>query len=439
VTETEPTKASEASRGQDAALRRELKSLVHTRLVETLDLVQAQKLDAEDLRQECFRRVENLLNEHKAPLTTAEKRQLVREVMDEIFGLGPIEELMRDPEVSDILVNGHDQVFIERGGILEPTPVRFTDNNHLLRVIQRIAAQVGRRIDEGSPMLDARLPDGSRVNAIIAPLSMIGPVMSVRRFTKSMITPEDLVQLGSWSQPMHEFLEAAVRCKLNIVISGGTGTGKTTMLNVLSRWIPAKERVITIEDAAELRLQRQHVVSLETRPPNTEGRGEVTQRDLLKNCLRMRPDRIVIGEVRGGETLDMLQAMNTGHEGSMTTIHANTPRDAMRRIENMVNMSGVQFPVHVIRDQMASTLDLVLQLGRMTGGRRKIVSIAEITGMEHEVVLMQDIFRFVQTGIDADGHAKGQFQASGVRPSVMHRFESEGVELDPELFRKRAV
>jgi pilus assembly protein CpaF len=439
VTETEPTKASEARRGQDAALRRELKSLVHTRLVETLDLVQAQKLDAEDLRQECFRRVENLLNEHKAPLTTAEKRQLVREVMDEIFGLGPIEELMRDPEVSDILVNGHDQVFIERGGILEPTPVRFTDNNHLLRVIQRIAAQVGRRIDEGSPMLDARLPDGSRVNAIIAPLSMIGPVMSVRRFTKSMITPEDLVQLGSWSQPMHEFLEAAVRCKLNIVISGGTGTGKTTMLNVLSRWIPAKERVITIEDAAELRLQRQHVVSLETRPPNTEGRGEVTQRDLLKNCLRMRPDRIVIGEVRGGETLDMLQAMNTGHEGSMTTIHANTPRDAMRRIENMVNMSGVQFPVHVIRDQMASTLDLVLQLGRMTGGRRKIVSIAEITGMEHEVVLMQDIFRFVQTGIDADGHAKGQFQASGVRPSVMHRFESEGVELDPELFRKRAV
>jgi pilus assembly protein CpaF len=346
---------------------------------------------------------------------------------------------MRDPEVSDILVNGHDQVFIERGGVLEPTPVRFTDNNHLLRVIQRIAAQVGRRIDEGSPMLDARLPDGSRVNAIIAPLSMIGPVMSVRRFTKSMITPEDLVQLGSWSQPMHEFLEAAVRCKLNIVISGGTGTGKTTMLNVLSRWIPAKERVITIEDAAELRLQRQHVVSLETRPPNTEGRGEVTQRDLLKNCLRMRPDRIVIGEVRGGETLDMLQAMNTGHEGSMTTIHANTPRDAMRRIENMVNMSGVQFPVHVIRDQMASTLDLVLQLGRMTGGRRKIVSIAEITGMEHEVVLMQDIFRFVQTGIDADGHAKGQFQASGVRPSVMHRFESEGVELDPELFRKRAV
>jgi pilus assembly protein CpaF len=439
VTEIEPTKASEASRGQDAALRRELKSLVHTRLVETLDLVQAQKLDAEDLRQECFRRVENLLNEHKAPLTTAEKRQLVREVMDEIFGLGPIEELMRDPEVSDILVNGHDQVFIERGGILEPTPVRFTDNNHLLRVIQRIAAQVGRRIDEGSPMLDARLPDGSRVNAIIAPLSMIGPVMSVRRFTKSMITPEDLVQLGSWSQPMHEFLEAAVRCKLNIVISGGTGTGKTTMLNVLSRWIPAKERVITIEDAAELRLQRQHVVSLETRPPNTEVRGEVTQRDLLKNCLRMRPDRIVIGEVRGGETLDMLQAMNTGHEGSMTTIHANTPRDAMRRIENMVNMSGVQFPVHVIRDQMASTLDLVLQLGRMTGGRRKIVSIAEITGMEHEVVLMQDIFRFVQTGIDADGHAKGQFQASGVRPTVMHRFESEGVELDPELFRKRAV
>jgi pilus assembly protein CpaF len=421
----------------DPALREELKIRVHSRLMETLDLVQAQKLDEEALRLECLRRVETLLNEHKVPLTSAEKKQLVREVMDEIFGLGPIEELMRDPMVSDILVNGPGHVYIERLGTLIETSMRFRDSAHLMQVIGRIASRVGRRIDESSPMLDARLPDGSRVNAIIPPLSLQGPVMSVRRFIKTAIGSEELIELGSWSKEMATFLEAAVRCKVNIVISGGTGTGKTTLLNILSRWIPSKERVITIEDAAELKLQREHVVSLETRPENTEGKGQITQRDLLRNSLRMRPDRIIIGEVRGGETLDMLQAMNTGHEGSMTTIHSNSPRDALRRIENMVSMAGIQYPVHVIRDQMASTLDLIVQVSRMTGGRRKIMTIAELTGLEREVVLMQDIFHFVQTGLDGEGHAKGYFEACGVRPRILTRMEEEGIRLPPEIFQRR--
>ncbi len=425
------------SRDLDVAQREELKTRVHTRLIETLDLAQAQRLDEETLRRECLRRVEGLLNEHKIPLTSNEKKQLVLEVMDEIFGLGPIEELMRDPMVSDILVNGPNQVYVERAGVLKPTKVRFRDVPHLMMVIGRIAARVGRRIDESSPMLDARLADGSRVNAVIPPLSLVGPVMSVRRFVKSAIGPDELVNLGSWSREMCTFLEAAVRCKLNIVVSGGTGTGKTTLLNVLSRWIPTGERVITIEDAAELKLQREHVVSLETRPQNTEGRGEITQRDLLRNSLRMRPDRIVIGEVRGPETLDMLQAMNTGHEGSMTTIHSNSPRDALRRIENMVSMAGIQFPVHVIRDQMSSTIHLIIQIARMTGGRRKLVSIAELTGLEGEVILMQDIFHYVQTGIDAEGHAKGHFEACGIRPRVLQRMEEEGVRLPAEIFQRR--
>ena len=439
MTIPETTHASFGQRPMDPALREELKIRIHSRLVETLDLVQAQKLDEETLRQECLRRVESLLNEHKVPLNTAEKKQIVREVMDEIFGLGPIEELMRDPMVSDILVNGPGRVYVERAGTLSETEARFRDSAHLMQVIGRIASRVGRRIDESSPMLDARLPDGSRVNAVIPPLSLQGPVMSVRRFIKSAIGSDELIALGSWSKEIAVFLEAAVRCKVNVVISGGTGTGKTTLLNILSRWIPLKERVITIEDAAELRLQREHVVSLETRPENTEGKGQVTQRDLLRNSLRMRPDRIIIGEVRGAETLDMLQAMNTGHEGSMTTIHSNSPRDALRRIENMVSMAGIQYPVHVIRDQMASTLNLIVQVSRLTGGRRKIMSIAELTGLEREVILMQDIFHFVQTGIDAEGHAKGYFEACGVRPRLLARMEEEGVNLPPEIFQRRRV
>ena len=424
-------------RARDTRFRQELKVRLHRRLMENMDLVQAQKLGEEELRAECFRRVDVLLGDERAPLTTTEKRQLVREVLDEIFGLGPVEELMRDPAITDILVNGPGQVYIERAGKLSITTTQFRDDDHLLQVIQRIAARVGRRIDESAPMLDARLPDGSRVNAIIPPLSLRGPTMSVRRFAAAAMEVDQLVQLGALTHDMGAFLEACVRCKMNTLISGGTGTGKTTLLNILSRWIPDTERVITIEDAAELRLQREHVVSLETRPANIEGKGEVTTRDLLRNTLRMRPDRIIIGEVRGGETLDMLQAMNTGHEGSMTTVHANSTRDALRRIENMVSMSGLKFPVEVIRDQMASTLNLIIQVARLTGGQRKVVSLTEVVGIESGVILLQDIFRFVQTGIGPDGHAQGHFEPSGVRPRILQRMQEEGVVLPVSLFQRK--
>jgi pilus assembly protein CpaF len=423
----------------EPAFRQQLKARVHQRLIDSLDLVQAQRMPLAELRAECQRRVESLLGEQRAPLTQAQRQQLLSEVMDEVFGLGPIEELMRDPRVTDILVNGPATIYVERAGRLEQTGASFRDGEHLLQVIQRIAARVGRRIDESSPMLDARLADGSRVNAIIAPLSLQGPVMSIRRFGALPITSERLLELDSWNRPMADFMQAAVRCKLNVLISGGTGSGKTTLLNVLSRWIPESERVITIEDAAELRLQQPHVISLETRPPNTEGVGEVTQRDLLRNTLRMRPDRIIIGEVRGAETLDMLQAMNTGHEGSMTTVHANSARDALRRVENMVGMAGLKFPVHVIRDQMAATLDLLIHVGRLTGGRRKVLSISEVTGIEGDVVLIQDLFVYRQDGVDPQGHAFGRFEGCGVRPRVLARMESEGVRLPSEMWRRREL
>jgi pilus assembly protein CpaF len=434
-----PTYSTEIPDGRmrDQPIRQDLKVRVQRRLMETLDLVAAQKLPVQELRDECLRRVDLLLNEQRTPLTTAEKQQLLREVMDEIFGLGPIEEMLRDPSISDILVNGPGQIYIEREGRLELSNARFRDEAHLMQVIHRIASRVGRRIDESSPMLDARLPDGSRINAIIPPLSLQGPAMSVRRFAGVPIDAKRLIEFDSWSPDMCLFLEAAVRCKMNIVISGGTGTGKTTLLNVLSKWIPSGQRVVTIEDAAELQIQRDHVVQLETRPANIEGKGEVTQRDLLRNTLRMRPDRIIIGEVRGAEALDMLQAMNTGHEGSMTTVHANSTRDALRRIENMVSMAGLKYPVHVIRDQMASTLDLIVHIARMTGGRRKIVSISEVSGMEGEVILMQDLFQFKQEGIDKEGHARGRFEACDVRPQMLDRMREEGVSLPPSVFQRR--
>jgi pilus assembly protein CpaF len=420
----------------DATPRTELKVRIHQRLVESLDLVAAQRMPVAELRDECMRRVDSLLSGEHTPLTTAEKQQLLREVMDEIFGLGPLEELMRDPAVTDILVNGPNQVYVERTGRLELSIARFRDEKHLMQVIQRIAAGVGRRIDESSPMLDARLQDGSRVNAIIPPLSLGGSAMSVRRFAGVKIDAARLVELGAWTAEMSRFVEAAVRCRANVLVAGGTGTGKTTLLNVLSKWIPPSERVITIEDAAELNLQRDHVVPLETRPPNIEGRGEVSQRDLLKNTLRMRPDRIIIGEVRGAECLDMLQAMNTGHEGSMTTVHANSPRDALRRIENMVAMSGMNWPIHVIRDQMANTLDVVIHATRMTGGRRKVTSIVEVCGMERDVILVQEIFRFRQEGIDKDGHATGTFEPCGVRPKLLDRMTREGLDVPATMFSK---
>jgi pilus assembly protein CpaF len=417
----------------------EIRVRVHRRLLETLDLNEARRMPVEQLHAECSRRVDELLNEQGTPLSAPEKRQLLRDVMDEIFGLGPLEEFLRDPSISDILANGPHRVYIERYGRIEETDAQFRDDAHMMHVIQRIAARVGRRIDEGSPMLDARLQDGSRVNAIIPPLALDGPALSIRRFGATPIEIDTLLQLHALTTEMAQFLEACVKSRLNILISGGTGSGKTTMLNVLSKWIPATERVVTIEDAAELKMQREHVVRLETRPQNIEGRGEVTQRDLLRNSLRMRPDRIIIGEVRGAESLDMLQAMNTGHEGSMTTVHSNGPRDAMGRIENMVSMAGLNFPVRVIRQQMTSALNIVIHLDRLTGGKRRLVYIAEVTGMEGDVICLQDLFLFRQAGISPDGHAKGQFEACGVRPRVLDRLIAEGADLPHTLFERRVL
>jgi pilus assembly protein CpaF len=400
-----------------------------------MDLRAARRMPVEQLHRECSQRMDMLLSEQRVPLSAADKQLLLRELMDEIFGLGPIEELLSDRTISDILVNGPSKVYIERYGRLEKTNVQFRDEDQLMQVIQRIAARIGRRIDESSPMLDARLADGSRVNAIIPPLSLVGASLSIRRFGTIPLGEDSLIKLQSIASDMVAFLRSCVRCKMNIMISGGTGTGKTTLLNVMSRWIPDSERVVTIEDAAELQLPREHVVSLETRPPNIEGQGEVTQRDLLRNSLRMRPDRIIIGEVRGPEALDMLQAMNTGHEGSMTTVHANRARDALRRVENMVSMAGLNYPVHVIRDQMASALDLVVHIERLTGGSRKVASISEVTGMEGDTISLQDIFRWQQTGVDSAGKASGQFEACGVRPQLLPRLVAEGIKLPPDMFQ----
>jgi len=417
----------------------QIKGNVHRELLATMDLHEARTMPLDTLQHECMRRIEQLLREQRCPLSAQEKQQLLREVMDEVFGLGPIEEFLRDPTVADILVNGAGRVYVERGGRLELTPVTFRDEAQLMQVIQRIAARVGRRIDESSPMLDARLADGSRVNAIIPPLALDGATMSIRRFGTVPIDCAKLIEFDALTPRMAQFLQAAVAAKINVLISGGTGSGKTTLLNVMSKWIPAEERVVTIEDAAELQMQRTHVVRLETRPPNIEGRGEVTQRDLLRNTLRMRPDRIVIGEVRGAEALDMLQAMNTGHEGSMTTVHANNPRDALRRIENMVSMAGLNFPVSAIRQQIASAVNVLVHLSRLVGGRRKIVTIAEITGMEGDTICLQDVFSYHQTGVDPNGNAMGFFEATGVRPTIMGRLAEHGQRLPADMFRRGAV
>jgi pilus assembly protein CpaF len=417
----------------------QIKANVHRRLLETMDLVEARRMPVEQLHAECSRRADALLTEQRCPLSAPEKQQLLREVMDEIFGLGPVEEFLRDPAVSDILVNGARQIYIERYGQIEETTASFRDDAQLVQVIQRIAASVGRRIDESVPMLDARLSDGSRVNAIIPPLSLDGPALSIRRFGTIPISVEKLIELEALTPEIALFLEACVSSKINILISGGTGSGKTTLLNVLSKWIPPGERVVTIEDAAELQLQRRHVVRLETRPSNIEGKGEVTQRDLLRNTLRMRPDRIIIGEARGAEVVDMLQAMNTGHEGSMTTVHANNARDALRRVENMVSMAGLNFPISAIRQQISSALNLLIQLGRLTGGRRRVLNVAEITGMEGEVICLQDVFVFRQLGLDADGAARGQFECTGVRPQLIEKLRSRGAELPDDLFHRRVL
>ena len=412
-----------------------LKERMHLKLLDRFDLAALETLKPELLRQEISTMVTRLLQEEPEALNDIERRTLIRDIQHEMLGFGPIELLMADPTVSDILINSHEQIYVERKGRLELTDVSFTDEKHLLRIIDKIVSLVGRRIDESSPMVDARLPDGSRVNAVIAPVALDGPMMSIRRFAKIPLKMENLVNdLKSLTPQMAQMLEGLAQAKINMLISGGTGAGKTTLLNILSGFIPVTERIITIEDAAELQLQQPHVARMETRPMNIEGKGEITQRALVRNALRMRPDRIVIGEVRGAEAVDMLQAMNTGHEGSLTTIHANTPRDALARLENMIGMANLNLPHRTVRQQIASAITVVIQVLRMIDGRRKITSIQEITGMEGEVVTMQEIFTYHQTGMGPDGQLRGYFHATGVRPKFVERLQSFGVVLPDTMF-----
>jgi pilus assembly protein CpaF len=411
----------------------EMKSRLHRAIINRMDMTKLGQLEPEQLHSEVSRLAEELLHIESTPLTTAERERLVEEVRHELFGLGPLEPLLADPSVCDILVNSPQNIYVERHGKLERSDVTFKDNEHLMRVIERIVSSVGRRIDESSPMVDARLKDGSRVNAIIPPLSLDGPVMSIRRFGADPLRIERLIEYGALTRDIADMFQMCVHARLNVLISGGTGSGKTTLLNALSAYIPEEQRIVTIEDSAELQLQQPHVVRLETRPPNIEGKGEVTQRDLVRNALRMRPDRIVIGEVRGGEAIDMLQAMNTGHDGSLTTIHANTPRDALTRIETMIQMTGMHLSEKAMRSQIASAIDLVIQGARLSDGTRRITSISEITGMEGDIITMQEIFQFERRGVDKDGKVIGQFKATGVRPRFAERLKQYGMQL-PRVF-----
>jgi pilus assembly protein CpaF len=413
-----------------------LKGRMHLKLLDKLDLSALETLPAESLRKEIASMVERLLQEDQTVVNEAERRSLIRDIQHEMMGFGPLELLMADPTVSDILVNSYRQIYIERKGRLELSNVTFTDEKHLLRIIDKIVSLVGRRIDESSPMVDARLPDGSRVNAVIPPVALDGPMMSIRRFAYIPLKMHNLTdgEYKSLTPDMALLLEGLAKAKVNIIISGGTGSGKTTLLNILSGYIPETERVVTIEDAAELQLQQPHVVRMETRPANIEGKGEVSQRALVRNALRMRPDRIVIGEVRGAEAVDMLQAMNTGHEGSLTTIHANTPRDALSRLENMIGMADLNLPHQAARQQIASAISVVVQGMRLIDGKRKITSIQEITGMEGDVITMQEIFAFHQTGVGPDGAVLGHFQATGIRPRLMDRLLAFGVQISDDIF-----
>jgi len=412
----------------------DMKIRIHRRLIDRIDLAKMDLMSNSELLREIGAVIENLIIGEGIPLNQMERDRLIVEIQHETFGLGPLEPLLADYQISDILVNNCSKVYIEKGGKLQKTDVCFRDNAHLMQIIERIVSKVGRRIDESSPYVDARLPDGSRVNVIIPPLALDGPVLSIRRFGLEPIGMQDLIKNGALDHRMAEILEGAVQTRLNILISGGTGTGKTTLLNVLSEFIPHTERVVSIEDSAELHLKQEHVVRLETRPANIEGRGEVTQRDLLRNALRMRPDRIIIGEVRGGEALDLLQAMNTGHDGSLSTVHANTTRDALSRLETMVLMSGLELPERAIKEQIASAINLVIQLIRFSDGTRKVVKISEITGMEGNTMVMHDVIVFEQKGIDKEGKVIGEFRATGVRPHFAQRFKLFGYELPPGVF-----
>ena len=412
----------------------ELKARIHQRVLELMDLSVVASLDWRQLKPELTRLIEQILRQDQVLLNIRERDRLIEEVQNEVLGLGPLEPLLQDPSISDILVNTGKQIYVERSGKLELLDARFRDDEHLRKIIDKIVTAVGRRIDESSPMVDARLPDGSRVNAIIPPLSIDGPILSIRRFSRDLLQLKDLEDKRSLTREMGGLLRGIVLSRLNILISGGTGTGKTTLLNILSGFIPSAERIITIEDSAELQLRQNHVVRLETRPPNIEGKGEVTQRDLLKNSLRMRPDRIILGEVRGAEVLDMLQAMNTGHDGSLTTIHASSPRDALTRVETMVAMAGLSLQTKAVRHYTSSALDVIIQIARLSDGTRKIISVQEITGMEQDVITLQEIFCFEQTGVDREGRARGRFKATGVRPRFVERFDTLGIQLDADVF-----
>jgi pilus assembly protein CpaF len=411
-----------------------LKVRIHQKLLDRVDLAVMESLSPERLREEIAILVERLLAEESVVINDIERKSLVRDIQHEMLGLGPLEPLLADPTVSDILVNSHAQIYVERRGKLELTDVRFNDDAHLMKIIDKIVSRVGRRIDESSPMVDARLPDGSRVNAIIPPVALDGPMVSIRRFAVIPLKMEDVIQYKSLTAEMASIVQGLAKAKVNMLVSGGTGSGKTTMLNILSGYIPTSERIVTIEDAAELQLQQPHVVRLETRPPNIEGKGEITQRSLVKNALRMRPDRIILGEVRAAEAVDMLQAMNTGHEGSLATIHANTPRDALSRLENMIGMAGINLPPKAARQQISSAITAIVQIARLSDGKRKVVSIQEITGMEGEIITMQEIFAFKQTGVGQDGVVQGHFCASGVRPKFIDRLRTHGVNLPDTLF-----
>nr|WP_237219648.1 CpaF family protein [Sphingomonas arenae] len=416
-------------------LNTELKVELHQRLLDLINLSALDGMSREQVQDEIGDIVQEELAKQKHALNLAERRQLVDDVLDELLGLGPLEPLLKDPTINDILVNGHARVFVERFGKLEMSAARFKDERHLLRIIQKIVSAVGRRIDESSPLVDARLADGSRVNAVVPPLALDGSLLSIRKFAKVPISMARLVEIGSMPEPIAEVLKAVVQSRRNVLISGGTGSGKTTMLNAMSAFIDNSERIVTIEDSAELQLQQDHVARLETRPPNIEGRGEIAQRDLVKNALRMRPDRIIVGEVRSGEAFDMLQAMNTGHDGSMTTVHANTPRDALSRVEQMIGMSGIDIPARSARSQISSAINVVLQLARLSDGRRRLMSVSELSGMEGDVITMQEIFRFRQTGRSADGAVIGRFEATGIRPRFLEDAISHGISLPVDLFR----
>jgi len=415
----------------------QVKADLHRKILDRLDLEKLGRTPSDTARDEVLLLIRNTVNSEAVPLSFAERERLAREILDEIFGLGPLEPLLKDPTVSDILVNRFDRVYVERAGKIEPTGLSFKDDAHLMQIIDRIVSRVGRRVDESSPMVDARLADGSRVNAIIPPLAIDGPCLSIRRFGRDPITARNMIENKTLTEPMLELLSAIVKGRLNIVVSGGTGAGKTTLLNVLSGYIPNAERIVTIEDAAELQMKQEHVVRLETRPPNIEGKGAVRQRQLVINSLRMRPDRIIVGEVRGEEAFDMLQAMNTGHEGSLTTVHANSPRDALARLESMFSMANLNLPERAMRQQIASAIHAVVQISRLSDGTRKVMSVSEVTGMEGEVVMMQDIFLFDRRGIDESGRVRGFFHATGIRPKFADRLAAAGCRLRPALFESQ--